>query len=222
MGSNRERVLDGDTMDLPMISQPGLRGYSRGTTLFGYGWFPVSLEKRKNKAETVLRQSETRFVCLVSVNGLIRENKGYAAISIDGMSELMGMIGEVSTWIGSTSLLAAWFPLRIKSSSWCTYCNSTHNAQVADTQTHIFIDCPTAKNSGAPFHIHADVANLVVRGSKRWLMYPPLMEQTMEEDQDNIGLKYRLNIFQPTPDNKDPKYNSHGTLYTWALYPKMW
>ncbi|PRP78568.1 hypothetical protein PROFUN_13401 [Planoprotostelium fungivorum] len=25
-----ERVLDGDTMDLPMISQPGLRGYSRG------------------------------------------------------------------------------------------------------------------------------------------------------------------------------------------------
>ncbi|PRP88119.1 hypothetical protein PROFUN_04210 [Planoprotostelium fungivorum] len=31
-----------------------------------------------------------------------------------------------------------------------------------------------AKNSGAPFHIHADAANLVVRGSKRWLMYPPL------------------------------------------------
>ncbi|PRP74367.1 hypothetical protein PROFUN_16207 [Planoprotostelium fungivorum] len=25
-----ERVLDGDTMDLPMISQPCLRGYSRG------------------------------------------------------------------------------------------------------------------------------------------------------------------------------------------------
>ncbi|PRP74280.1 hypothetical protein PROFUN_12027 [Planoprotostelium fungivorum] len=30
MGSNRERVLDGDTMDLPMISQSGLRGYSTG------------------------------------------------------------------------------------------------------------------------------------------------------------------------------------------------
>ncbi|PRP73428.1 hypothetical protein PROFUN_16701, partial [Planoprotostelium fungivorum] len=29
MGSNRERVLDGDTMDLPMISQLGLRGHSR-------------------------------------------------------------------------------------------------------------------------------------------------------------------------------------------------
>ncbi|PRP73284.1 hypothetical protein PROFUN_16706, partial [Planoprotostelium fungivorum] len=30
MGSNRERVLDRDAMDLPMISQPGLRGHSRG------------------------------------------------------------------------------------------------------------------------------------------------------------------------------------------------
>ncbi|PRP79464.1 hypothetical protein PROFUN_12590 [Planoprotostelium fungivorum] len=76
---------------------------------------------------------------------------------------------------------------------WCIYCDSTHNAQIPETQTHIFIDCPAAK----------DIWN------EQW-----------KKTRTTLGLKHRLNIFQPTPDDKDPKYNPPWDPQYLGLVPK--